>query len=105
MVVFVFTLAWVVDCSNMSWVKPSSEAPGHLRVPVTLLPSLLKIIISPDILIRFFGEASLEFEGFPSKILCRWTSLKPLDHCLNGNFIWHRWCLGSEPQKPSDVSL
>jgi hypothetical protein len=46
----------------MPWMKPSPEAPGHLRVHVGFLPSLSKIIVSSDILIHFFREASLGFE-------------------------------------------
>jgi hypothetical protein len=34
----------------MPGVKSSSEAPGHLKKPVGLLPSLAKIVVSPDVL-------------------------------------------------------
>jgi hypothetical protein len=56
MVVLVFPLAWVVDCSDMSWMKSSPEAPCHLRVSVSFLSSLLKIIIGRDILIHLLEK-------------------------------------------------
>jgi hypothetical protein len=45
MVVLVFTLAWVVDCPNMSWMKSSPEAPCHLRISVIFLSSLSKYCV------------------------------------------------------------
>jgi hypothetical protein len=36
----VLTLTRIVYCSDMPWVEPSSEAPGHLRISVSFLPSL-----------------------------------------------------------------
>jgi hypothetical protein len=45
----------------MHRVKPSSEAPGHLRIPIGFLPSLAEIVVSSDVLIHFFGEASPRF--------------------------------------------
>jgi hypothetical protein len=47
----IFVLAWIMNASDMFWMEPSSEAPGHLRVPLGLFPSLVKIIIRLDIFI------------------------------------------------------
>jgi hypothetical protein len=33
----------------MPWVDSSSEAPSHLREPIGFLPSLAKVIVSPDV--------------------------------------------------------
>jgi hypothetical protein len=104
-IAFVFSLTGVVNCSDMSWMKPSPEAPGHLRVHVGFLPSLSKIIVTSEILIHFLEKLLQGLRRFPSKILCHWTWAKSLDHCLNDNFIWRHWCLGSVAQEPSDVCM
>jgi hypothetical protein len=105
MIVYVFTVTRIMNCSDMPWMKPSPEAPGHLRVLVGFLPSLLEIIVGSDILIHHLEMLLLGLRGFPGKILCRWTWEKSLDHGLNDDLIWHRWCLGSEAQDPSDICL
>ena len=56
MTVSVFALTWIVDYSDMTWMKHSPKAPGHLRVPVGFLPSLSEIIVSSDVLIHFLEE-------------------------------------------------
>jgi hypothetical protein len=48
----ILTLTRIVYCSGIHWVKPSSEAPGHLRISVSFLPSLPEIIVSSDVLIH-----------------------------------------------------
>jgi hypothetical protein len=53
MIIFVFTLTGIMNCSDMPWMKSSPEAPGHLIVPVGFIPSLSEIIVSSDILIHF----------------------------------------------------
>jgi hypothetical protein len=40
----------------MPRVDSSSEAPSHLRKPISFLPSLAEIIISPDVLIHFLKQ-------------------------------------------------
>jgi hypothetical protein len=40
----------------MPRVEPSSEAPSHLRIPIGLLPSLPKVIVSSDIFIHLLEE-------------------------------------------------
>ena len=45
----------------MPVVEPSSEAPGHLRISIGFLSSLAEIVVSLDVLIHFFGEASTRF--------------------------------------------
>jgi hypothetical protein len=45
-----------VDCSDMPRVESSSEAPSHLRIPVSFLPSLAKIIVASDILIHLLEK-------------------------------------------------
>jgi hypothetical protein len=56
MVVLVFTLAWVMDCSDVSLIKSFSEDPCHLKVSVILLSSLSKIVVGPDIFIHFLEK-------------------------------------------------
>jgi hypothetical protein len=53
---FVFTLIWIMDTLDVSRVKPSSDAPSRLYVPLGLLPSLTKTIICPDVLIHFLKK-------------------------------------------------
>jgi hypothetical protein len=68
----------IMDRSDMPGMKPSSEAPGHFRKPVCFLPSLVEIIISPDVFIHFLKELFQGLGWLPCKILgCRsWP--KPL---------------------------
>jgi hypothetical protein len=101
----VIICAGVVDCSDMPRVESSSEAPSHLRIPVSLLPSLAKIIVSSNIFIHLLEELIQSLWWLPSKILhCRsWP--EPLDHSFDDNLIRHRWHLGSESQESSDVCL
>jgi hypothetical protein len=40
----------------MPRVEPPSEAPSHLRIPIGLLPSLSKVIISLDVLVHLLEE-------------------------------------------------
>jgi hypothetical protein len=56
MIASVFTLAGIMYCSNMAWVEPSSEAPGHLRISVSFLPSLPEIIVNSDVLIHLLEK-------------------------------------------------
>jgi hypothetical protein len=105
MIVSVFALTQIVDYSDMPWVKPSPEAPGHLRVPVGFVPSLSKIIVSSNVLIHFLEKIFQGLRRLPSKILCHWTWAKSFDHGFDNNFIWHCRCLVFEVQEPSDICL
>ena len=89
----------------MPRVEPPSEAPGHFRKPESLLPSLAKIIVGPDMLIHLLKKLLQGLWGLPSEILSRRSWTKPLDHGLNDNFIGHRWCLCPQTQEPSDICL
>jgi hypothetical protein len=89
----------------MPGVESSSEAPGHLRVPVSFFPSLLEIIISSDVFIHFLEKLCQGLGRLPCKILCRWSSSEPLDHGLNDNLIGQCRHLGSQSEKPSDIRL
>jgi hypothetical protein len=71
----------------MPGVKSSSEAPSHLRKPVSLLPSLAKIIVSPDVLIHLLKKLLHSLWRLPGEILSYRSEPKPLDHGLNDNFI------------------
>jgi hypothetical protein len=51
----------IVDCPDMPRMKSSSEAPSHFRIPICFLPSLVQIIISPDVLIHLLKEV---LQGF-----------------------------------------
>ena len=86
-------------------MKPPSEAPGHLRKPVGLLPSLAKIVVSPDVLIHLLKKLLQSLWRLPGKILSCRSWLKPLNHGLNDNFIGHCGRLCSQTQEPSDIRL
>jgi hypothetical protein len=79
----------------MLGVKSSFEAPGHLRKHVGLLPSLAKIVVSPDVLIHLMKKLLQSLWRLPIKILSCMSGLKPLDNGLNDNFIAHCGCLCS----------
>jgi hypothetical protein len=89
----------------MPRVDSSSEAPSHLRKSISFLPSLLKVIISPDVLIHFLKQLLQSLRGFPSKVLGRRPWPKTLDHGLNDDFIGHCGRLCSQTQEPSDIRL
>jgi hypothetical protein len=101
----VIICARVVDCSDMPRVKSSSEAPSHFRIPVGLLPSTSKVIVSSDVVIHLPEELFQSLQWFPSKILCCWSWTEPLDHSFDDNIIWHRCRMGSKSQKSSDICL
>jgi hypothetical protein len=94
-----------MDRSDMPGVDSSSEAPGHLIKHVCFLPSLAKIIISPDVLIHLLEKLLQGLWGFPGKILSRRSWPKPFNHGLNDNFIGHYRRLCSQTQEPSDIRL
>jgi hypothetical protein len=89
----------------MPRVDSSSEAPGHLREPVSLLPSLAEIIVSPDVLIHLLKQLLQSPWRLSSEVLGSRSWTKPLDHGLNDNFIGHCRCLCSQTQEPSDICL
>jgi hypothetical protein len=89
----------------MPRVDSSSEAPSHLRKPISFFPSLAEVIISPDVLIHLLKELLQGLRGFPSKVLSRRSWSKPFDHGLNDNFIGHCGRLGSQTQEPWDIRL
>jgi hypothetical protein len=101
----VFILVGIVYCSDMPWVEPSSEAPGYLRIYVSFLPSLPKIVVGSNVLVHLLEKLLQGLWGLSSEILCCWSWAKSLDHGFNNNFIWHRWSLSSEAQKPLNVYL
>jgi hypothetical protein len=73
----------------MPRVDSSSEAPSHLRIPISFLPSLAKIIIAPDVLIHFLKQLLQSLRWFPGEVLRRRSWPKTLDHGLNVDFIGH----------------
>ena len=56
MICLVIICVRIVDCFDMFGVESSSEAPSHLRIPISFLSSLAKIIVGLDILIHFLEE-------------------------------------------------
>jgi hypothetical protein len=86
-------------------MESSSEAPNHLRILVSLLPSLAKIIVSSDIFIHLLEELLQSLWWLPSKILCCRSWPKLLDHSFDDNLSRHRWRLGSESQESVDICL
>jgi hypothetical protein len=89
----------------MPRVDYSSEAPSHLKKPISFFPSLAENIISPDVLIHLLKKLLQGLRGFPGKVLSRRSWSKPLDHGLNDNFIGHYGRLFSQTQEPSDIRL
>jgi hypothetical protein len=89
----------------MPGVESSFEAPSHLRIPISLLPSLAKIIVGSDIFIHLLGKPFQSLRWLPSKILRCWSWPESLDHSFDDNLIWHRWHLGFESQESSDICL
>jgi hypothetical protein len=80
----------------MPRVDSSSEAPSHLRKPISFLPSLAEIIIGLDVLIPFLKQLLQSLRGFPGEVLSHRSWPKTLDHSLNDDFIGHYWRLVSE---------
>jgi hypothetical protein len=62
-----------MDASNMSWMKPSSKAPGDFGVSLELFPSLAEIIISPYVLVHFLQQYFKGMRRLPWKILGKWS--------------------------------
>jgi hypothetical protein len=89
----------------MPGVEPSSEAPGHLRIPIGFLPSLAEIVVSSDVLIHFLETLLQGLWWLTCKILCRWSWSETLDHGFNDNLIRDCRRLCSKTQEPSDVRL
>jgi hypothetical protein len=89
----------------MPWVDSSSEAPSHLREPISLLPSLAKVIVVPDVFIHLLKQLLQSLWRLPSKILGSRSWTKPLNHGLNDDFIGHCRRLCSQAQEPSDICL
>jgi hypothetical protein len=89
----------------MPKMDSSSEAPSHFRKPVGFFPSLVEIIISPDVFIHLLKELLQGLRGFPGKILSRRSWPKPFHHGLNDNFIGHCGRLCSQTQEPSYIRL
>jgi hypothetical protein len=89
----------------MPRVDSSSEAPSHFRKPIGFFPSLVKIIINPDVLIHLLKKLLQGLRGFPSKVLSHRSWPKPFDHGLNDNFIWHCGRLCSQMQEPPDIRV
>jgi hypothetical protein len=64
MIVLVLTLTGIVYCPEMPWMKPSSEAPDHLRISVGFLPSLSEIFIGSDVFIHLLEKLLQGLGGF-----------------------------------------
>jgi hypothetical protein len=84
-----FSLCRLPASCNEPWVEPSSEAPGHLRIFVSFLLSLSKIIIDPDLLIDLLEKLLQGLGGLSGEILCCWSWAKSIDHGFDDNLIWH----------------
>jgi hypothetical protein len=89
----------------MPRVDCSSEAPSHLRKPISFVPSLVEIIIGPDVLIHFLKQLLQSLRGFHGEVLSRRSWSKPFDHGLNDDFIRHCGRLCSQTQEPSNIRL
>jgi hypothetical protein len=89
----------------MPRVDSTSEAPSHLRKPISFFPPLAEIIIGPDVLIHFLKQLLQSLRGLPSEVLSRRSWPKTFDHGLNDDFIGHYGRLCSQTQEPSDIRL
>jgi hypothetical protein len=89
----------------MPRVNSSSKALGHLREPVSFLPSLAEVIISPDVLIHLLKQLLQSLWRLSSEVLGSRSWMKPLNHGLNDKFIGHCRRLCSQTQEPSDICL
>jgi hypothetical protein len=89
----------------MPRVDSSSEAPSHLRKPISFFPSLAEIIIGPDVLIHLLKQFLQSLRVFPGEVLSRRSWPKPFDHGLNDDFIGHCGRLCSQTQEPSNIRL
>jgi hypothetical protein len=90
---------------DMPRVEPSSKAPSHRGVSVGLFPSPPKVIIGPDVLVHLLQKLFQSLWWLSGEVLRRRSWSEPFDHSLDNDLIWHRWCLGPETQKPSDIRL
>jgi hypothetical protein len=104
-IVLVFVLIWIVYGPDMSWVEPSTEAPGHLGISEGLFLPSTEIIVCFDIFIHLLEKLFQGLRGFSSKVLCRRSWAKPLDHGLGNYLIWYCWCLSPKPVESSDIGL
>jgi hypothetical protein len=89
----------------MPRVDSSSEASGHPRESVRFLPSLAKVVVSPDVLIHLLKQLLQSLWGLSGEVLSRRSWPKTIDHGLNDNFIRHCRCLCPQSQEPSDIRL
>jgi hypothetical protein len=78
LVCFVFILAWVVDASDMPWVKPSLEAHNHLYIPLGFFPSLAEVIICSNVFIHLLKKLLLGLGGFMAKYYVAGLGRSPL---------------------------
>jgi hypothetical protein len=89
----------------MPRVDSSSKAPGHLRESVSFLPSLAKVVVSPDVFIHLLKQLLQSLWGLPGEVLSHRSWPKTLNHGLNDNFIGHCGSLCPQSQEPSDIRL
>jgi hypothetical protein len=89
----------------MPRVDSYSEAPSHLRKPISFFPPLAEIIIGLNVLFHFLKQLLQSLRGCPSEVLSRRPWPKTFDHGLNDDFIGHYGRLGSQMQEPSDLRL
>jgi hypothetical protein len=89
----------------MPRVDSPSESPSHLRKPISFLPSLVEIIVDPDVLIHFLKQLLQSLRGFPGEVLSHRSWPETLDHGLNNDFIGHCGRLCSQSQEPLDIRL
>jgi hypothetical protein len=67
---FVVVGARIMDRPDMPRVESSFEAPGHLEVSIGFFPSLLKVIVVPDVLVHLLQKLLQSLWGLPREILC-----------------------------------
>jgi hypothetical protein len=89
----------------MPRVDSFSEAPSHLKKPISFFPFVAEIIIDPDIHIHFLKQLLQSLRGFPDEVLSHRFWPEPFDHGLNDDFIGHCGRLCSQMQEPLEIRL
>jgi hypothetical protein len=59
--------ARIMDRPDMPRVESSFEATGHLGVSICFFPSLLKVIVSPDVLVHLLQKLIQSLWSFLAK--------------------------------------
>jgi hypothetical protein len=62
----------------MPRVYSSSKAPSHIKESVSFLPSLVEVVVSPDVLIHLLKQLLQSLWGLPGEVLSLGPDRRPL---------------------------